>query len=340
MANKREYALGVCMIKRLKLTRNLSGESFTAAMTTEDSKRIKAQISEQLKFMEIMTPFKLREVSLDNRWIQQVFYHEGLLMADPLRGNLEIGILRSEQEDLQISINDLDHLRMTLSSQNQSFDELWQRLDLLDDGIANRMELAYMEPFGYLTSKIEQLGTGLNGEAILHLPALKKTGFIGSLSESMGAIGVQIRPYKGDFYTVYNTVTLGRQEMEIALLLDQVVEKLAEREWAGRETLWASEGLKLRDQIGRSFGICQYGGQIEEEEGIDCLSHLILGDRYGVIQSEEGIEAATERWQKLLLQVSDVKIDADAGKNLSPRERHAKRSEILNQIHQYWYWRG
>lgn len=338
--NKREYAQGICMIKRLKLSRNLREESFTAAMTTEDSQRIKGLIWEQFKYMEMMQPYRLKEISLENRLNQQVYHQEGLFMSDPLRSNLELGLFVSENEDLHVSVNDLDHLRLAISTQNESFDGLWQKLDLLDDAIAQRMDLAYMEPFGFLTSKIEQLGTGLNGEAILHLPALKRTGFIGSLSESMGSIGVQIKPYKGDFYTIYNTVTLGRQEIEIALLLDQVVGKISEREWAGRETLWASEGYKIRDQIGRSFGACQYAGQVEEEEGIEWLSHLILGDRYGVIQSEEGVLQATARWQKLLYQISDIKIDAEAGRLLGHRERQAKRSEILSQIGQYWKWRG
>ncbi len=338
--NKREYAQGICMVKRLKLSRNLKEESFTAAMTTDDSQRLKALISEQFKYMEMMLPYKLKEISLENRLKQQMYYHEGLFVSDPMRSNLEFGLYASENQDLQICINDLDHLRLIISTQNESFDGLWQKLDLLDDAIGQRINLAFMEPFGYLTSKIEQLGTGLNGEAILHLPALKKTGFISSLTESMGSIGVQIKPYKGDFYTIYNTVTLGRQEIEIALLLDQVVEKISEREWAGRETLWASEGYKIRDQIGRSFGACQYAGQIEEAEGIEWLSSLILGDRYGVIQSEEGVLQATDRWQKLLYQISDIRIDAEAGRMLGNRERLAKRSEILSQIGQYWKWRG
>lgn len=337
---KREYAQGISMIKRLKLSRNLRDESFTAAMTTEDSRRIKGQISEQFKFMERLQSYKLKEISLENRLVQQMYHQDGVLVTDPMRSNLELGLYTSEQGDLQICINDLDHMRFTISSQRESFDELWQKLDLLDDSVAQRIHLAYMEPFGFLTSKIEQLGTGLNGEGVLHLPALRKTGFINSLTESMGAIGVQIKPYKGDFYTIYNTVTLGRQEIEIALLLDQVVEKIAEREWAGRETLWASEGYKIKDQIGRCFGACQYAGQVEEAEGIEWLSYLILGDRYGVIQSEEDVLQATERWQKLLYQISDIKIDAEAGRILSHRERCQKRSEILSQIGQYWKWRG
>lgn len=337
---KREYAQGISMIKRLKLSRNLRDESFTAAMTTEDSLRIKELITEQFKFMEGLQAYKLKEISLENRLMQQMYYHEGVLVTDPMRSNLEIGLYTSEQGDLQICINDLDHLRLSLSTQWESFDELWQKLDLLDDGIAQRLNLAYMEPFGFLTSKIEQLGTGLNGECILHLPALRKTGFITSLTESMGAIGVQIKAYKGDFYTIYNTVTLGRQEIEIALLLDQVVEKIAEREWAGRETLWASEGYKIKDQIGRCFGACQYAGQVEEAEGVDWLSQLILGDRYGVIQSTEDALQGTIRWQTLLHQMSDIKIEAVAGRTLSHRERCAKRSELLSQVGQYWKWRG
>lgn len=329
----------ICIYKRLKLTRNLEAEHFTAAMTTDQSLKVRDQILSQLPYMECFRAYQLMPFDLDNRLEQQRCLSEGLLLVDPLRSNLAVGLLGSAAKDLHLSINDLDHLRLTLTSYEESFDELWQSLDLLDDGLVQNMELAYLEPYGYLTSRIEQLGTGLNGEALLHLPALKKTGFIHALSESMGAIGVQIKPVKSDFYLVFNTVTLGRSEMELALLLDQVVEKISERERAGRETLWASEQLKLRDQIGRAYGLCRYSAQAEEEEAVQWLSQLLLGEAFGLLASELSLKQAKLLWHSYLKRMSDLGIEAAQQKSLNYRERMQHRGECLNEIHRQWQWR-
>lgn len=329
----------ICLYKRLKLTRNLEAQHFTAAMTTDQSLKVRAQVLSQLPYMDCFRAYQLTPLDLDNRLEQQRCLSEGLLVVDPLRSNLAVGLLGSPAGELYLSINDLDHLRLTLTSYEESFDELWQNMDLLDDGLGQSLELSYLEPYGYLTSRIEQLGTGLNGEALLHLPALKKTGFIHALSESMGAIGVQVKPYKSDFYLVFNTVTLGRSEMELALLLDQVVEKISERERAGRETLWASEQSKLKDQIGRAYGLCRYSGQAEEEEAVQWLSQLLLGEGYGLLASVQSGKQTKQQWHSYLKKVSDLGIEAAQQKALSYRERMQHRGECLNEIHEQWQWR-
>ena len=330
----------ICLYKQLKMIRNLDTERFTASMTTDQSILVKARILEQLPYMEALRKYQLTEMNLENRLTQQQLMSEGILFVDPLKSNLSVGLMASREGQFFLSINDLDHMRLSLMSYEDSFDDIWQSLDMIDDGLGQSMELAFLEPFGYLTSRIEQLGTGLNGEALLHLPALKKTGFINALAESMGAIGVQIKAYRSDFYMILNTVTLGRSEVELALLLDQVVEKLSERELAGRETLWVSEHLKTKDQIGKAYGHCQYASLAEEEEATQWISDLMLGESYGLIESDYSEKDTATNWHDFLKRIRDSHIELTAQKNLGYREKMQKRGEILNEIHKQWYWRG
>lgn len=330
----------ICIYKQLKMIRNLEAERFTASMTTDQSLAVKAGIQEQIPYIDALKKYQLTEINLGNRLTQQQFMSEGILYVDPLKSNLSVGLMASREGHFYFCINDLDHMRLSLMSYEDSFDDIWQSLDLMDDGLGQSMELAFLEPFGYLTSRIEQLGTGLNGEAMLHLPALKKTGFINALAESMGAIGVQIKPFRSDFYTILNTVTLGRSEVELVLLLDQVVEKLSERESAGRETLWVSEYLKTKDQIGKAYGHCQYATLAEEEEAIQWISDLMLGESYDLIESVYSDQETAAKWHDYLKRIRDSHIELVAQKNLGYREKMQKRGEILNEIHKHWCWRG
>lgn len=335
-----DFSKGICLYKKIKLSRNLEKHPFTAAMTTDQSEAIKEQIENCLPFMDTIRHFELTDIALESRQSQQRYLGLGILSVDPFRSNLTVGLKRSKNGQFYLTINDLDHIRVSLMSYEESFDELWQSMDLIDDNMSQFIEVAYMEPFGYLTSRIEQLGTGFNGEALLHLPALKKTGFIQALSESLGSIGVHIKPFKSDFYMVFNTVTLGRSEIELALLLDQVVDKLSERERAGRETLWASEGMKIKDQIGRTYGQCQYATIVEEEEGIQWISNLMLGESYGILLPKHTHNESISLWDYYLKQMSDLGSQTEGEHNLNMRERMHKRGERLNSIQKNWNWRG
>ncbi len=336
-----DFSKGICQYKRLKLSRNIEGHVFTAALTTDQSQTVKAHIESFLPYMEVLKGYKLKDISLENRFYQRQLMQEGLLATDPFKSNLAVGLKLSENQQLLMSFNDLDHLKLIMTSVDESFDELWQTVDILDDELSQSLEFAYLEPYGYLTSRIEQLGTALNGEALLHLPALKRTGFINAMSESLGSIGVTIKPWKSDFYLVYNTVTLGRSEVELALLLDQVVDKLSEREHAGRETLWASEGLKLKDKIGRAYGQCQFSAVAEPEEALQWVSELMLGEAYGLlVQSSDILNERPLKWAALLNGLSDLAMEAQDNKSLNHREKMQRRSEQLQQIHAQWKWRG
>ncbi len=330
--------LGRC----LYLTRNLEEQVFTAAMTTRQSEVVKAMLTQALLSAQTVQFSDLEEKSIKERHEQLKYMNQGILMTDPLKFNLEIGILESKDGQLGASMNDVDHLRYFCRQSNKNFEALWSVLDLMDDEIGMRLAYAYQEPFGYLTSRLENLGTGLVGEAILHLPALQYTGFIESLAESVGAIGVQIKPLKGTFYKVSNSVTLGRREIEIVTLLDQVVSKLVEREIAGRETLLASNPNKWKDRVGRAYGAMTYASLLEEEEALSWLSDLLLGIGFGFIVPSHSIEQAFSQqrqwlllWQRLL----DQGMDGYVGRVLRHSERALERAKILQAVFKHWQWR-
>lgn len=340
---QKSILLGRC----LYLTRNLKNQVFTAAMTTRQSEAVKTMLTNAIFNLDALRFSSLNEHSIRERHEQMNFMNQGILNSDPLKLNLDISVWMSAKEDLGLCINDVDHIRWFCKEKYKNFEELWQTLDMIDDEMGTKLEYAYQDPFGYLTSKLENLGTGLVGEAILHLPALHYTGFIESLAESVGAIGIQIKPLKHCFYKVYNSVTLGRREIEIVTLLDQVVAKLIEREKAGRETLLISNPNKWKDKIGRSYGLASYAVTAEEGEGLEWFSDMLLGMGFGLIESAENPfeiedwagEEAFENWEKTWHALQDYGIDSYVGKAMRQSEKVMERPNILRKAIKSWQWR-
>ena len=138
----------ICLYKQLKMIRNLDTERFTASMTTDQSILVKARILEQLPYMEALRKYQLTEMNLENRLTQQQLMSEGILFVDPLKSNLSVGLMASREGQFFLSINDLDHMRLSLMSYEDSFDDIWQSLDMIDDGLGQSMELPFLAPFG------------------------------------------------------------------------------------------------------------------------------------------------------------------------------------------------
>ena len=60
--------------------------------------------------------------------------------------------------------------------------------NFLDDTISEKIDIAYNDKIGYLTSCPTNVGTGIRVSLMLHLPALVMTGYIGPVLESCGKL--------------------------------------------------------------------------------------------------------------------------------------------------------
>lgn len=315
------------LMAKLYLARNLEEQVFTAAMTTQQSEEVLKQVTEVVALLNASGKLKTQLRGFDERFTQRKFMLQGVMLSDPIKSHLKIGYFELPQENGYIVVNDLDHLRFSLEGQ-RSFESLWNRLDVIDDDFSKHLNYAYDENLGYLSAKLEWLGTGLKGEAVLHLPALRRTGYIQALAETAGSIGLTIKALNGGFYKLANSVTLGRSELEIAILLDQTVQMLIDRETAGRETLLSSKRDVLVDGLGRSFGLAAYAGQMEVEEATLWLSDILFASQLGLI---DGMTAKHAEAYALLCHLADEGIDAALGKNLRQSERNRQRALLMGQ---------
>lgn len=315
------------LVSRLCLARNIETWVFTPAMTTQQSEALLDHMIEIVALLSASGKLKAQMKGFEERFNQRKLMLQGALLTDPIKSHLKQGYFELPQEGGYMVVNDLDHVRLCLEGQ-RSFESLWNRLDVIDDEFSKHLNYAFDENLGYLSTKLEWLGTGLKGEAVLHLPALRRTGYIQALSETAGSIGLTIKALTGGFYKLSNSVTLGRSELEIAILLDQTVQMLIEREAAGRETLFSSRRDSLIDELGRSFGLAVYAGQMEVEEATLWLSDILLASQLGLV---DGMAAKHVEVYGLLCHLADEGIDAAMGKNLRQSERNRQRAVLMGQ---------
>jgi protein arginine kinase len=159
--------------------------------------------------------------------------------------------------------------------------ETWSQLSKLDDRFASALDYAFNERLGYLTSGLDEVGTGLRILVLLHLPGLTGSGRILALEKSVrekhhaldGLFG-PISAAPGDFYALTNRVTLGRSEEEIAYNLRVMATELIAQERAAREHMLSENEYGVLDRVGRALGVARGARLLEFNEGLDVLSSI------------------------------------------------------------------
>lgn len=192
----------------------------------------------------------------------------------------------SKNEDVCISINEEDHIKINSFASGQNIEEAYNKANDIDDIFINGLQIAFSDKYGFLTSSPFNLGTGLNVSVVLHLPALASKGIMSKLSTTVSKLGFVLKEMydggAGDFYILTNTVTLGITEKNAIDNLNAVCNQIVAQERTAREAL--KENPSVEDKIYRTLGILKLARKLSVEEFLNSISLVRLGISLGYFE--------------------------------------------------------
>jgi len=277
---------------RVRLLRNYDGRMFPGKMsqaersevllrTEEASEKLAGTLGVELNRVPLDTLSPEQKMALHER---QIMNHSALLSTD------DIGLFSSADEAFSLTVNCTDHLRFLSSGWGKILPELYERVSAAAAVIGDKTPYAFDEKLGYLTSQIENLGTGMRAYTVVHLPLLSAGKGFQKLCQDMSRCGVLLREAwtrdaqgTGGLYVLYNQRTLGMTEREILSFVTGVTDRLAENERRLRVNI---PRIQLRDMVYRSYGILEYASLLDLGEACRHLSNLMLGESLGLLRCE------------------------------------------------------
>ena len=187
-------------------------------------------------------------------------------------------------------LNEEDHIRIQCLVSGMQLEKAFDICNYIDNIVSEKVDYAFNDTIGYLTSCPTNVGTGIRVSLMLHLPALTMTGYIRTVLESCGKLGLAVRGLYGEhteaygnMYQLSNQVTLGKSENDIVMSVKTIGYQIMEQERILRSELLNKKGNKLEDRIMRSYGILRYSRNLSSEEALKKLSDLKLGINLGLI---------------------------------------------------------
>ena len=278
---------------RIRLARNLVDYKFPVKMNEQEAKHIIEKIKLSLKQL-MQYEFTVLELEHAGSLEKQRLVETHLISPLLAKTQLPAMVVYNNDQTISIMINEEDHIRIQCMKGGRDIQNTWEMASRLDDEISKVLEYAFHKDYGYMTSCITNVGTGLRASFMVHLPMLSKTGHISKIFESLQKLGIQIRGMYGegtkalgDIYQISNQLTLGRSEEDLIAIVNNVTKNLVEKEQYIRNNLSDTSYSVLADKLYRSYGILRYARELSLEESMGLLSDVKLGYEMGVYDFEE-----------------------------------------------------
>lgn len=243
------------------------------------------------------------------------------------------GLLISEDGSVSIMVNEEDHLRTQVIFPGLQLEEAWEMATTVDDILEGKMDFAFSERQGYLTSCPTNVGSGLRASVMLHLPALVMTNQIGKVLSAISQLGLAVRGLYGEgsetignIFQISNQMTLGFSEREIIENLQSVASQIVEQERLAREHLLRRNKEQLADRVYRAYGILSYARIVSSQEATKLLSDVRLGVDLAIIQ-----EVDSKIFNELLVKTRPNFLQKLAHRDLDALGRDVMRAEIIRQ---------
>ena len=321
----------IVISSRIRLARNLSERPFPGWAKKEDRQQVLADLQPRLEGLPEMKDGFSSDLSKLGPVEKQVLVERHLISREQAAKGVGSAAVINRVQNLSIMINEEDHLRMQAILPGLDLKNAYQQLDRVDTELDQVVSFAFDPKLGFLTACPTNLGTGIRASAMLHLPGLVLSEQINKVIQAINKIGLAVRGLYGEgtealahLFQVSNQSTLGQKEGQIIASLETVIEQIVTNERNARQKLLEDQPNKLRDHVGRAYGILRHSYTIESKEALNLLSMLRLGQDLGLLKP--GNQLLIDH---LLVAIQPAHLQLATKKKLSSEERDALRAELL-----------
>ncbi|WP_026688655.1 protein arginine kinase [Alteribacter aurantiacus] len=323
----------IVLSSRVRLARNIQDVPFPMLASTESlvslSDRVKSEYSghshHRFGTIELLNTGDMKQNE------KRVLVEKHLIspaLSDESRAG---AVLLSEDESLSVMINEEDHIRIQCLLSGFQLSEALKLANEVDDWLEDKLDFAFDEKRGYLTSCPTNVGTGLRASVMMHLPALVITRQMNRILPAVNQLGLVVRGIygegseaQGNLFQISNQITLGKTEEDIVQDLQSVVLQLIQQERAARKALLEQSRVQMEDRVYRSYGILAYSRTMESKEATKRLSDVRLGIDMGIIK-----DVSANILNELMILTQPGFLQQYAGEVLSPEQRDQRRATLI-----------
>ena len=322
----------VVLSGRIRVSRNYQDLPFEPKMTQAYAEEVIRRTSElifQTREGSAFTLLHINDLTDDAR--NRLAEHH-LISTELLKNDRYAAAMVSSAGTVTVMLNEADHVRSQGLLPGLQLERSADMALKIDELLNARYALAFDDQWGYLSSNPANVGTGMRGSVILHLPALTEAHQIPTIVQTVTKWGLTLHGMNGDknesggqLYQLFNADTLGRSETDIVSNLTTVATQIAQAERGAREIAEKQDMLQLKDRLMRSWGSCMYALLMDAKEFMSIYSDI----RYAICMGY--LHAPLSALDALMMDLQPGSLAVRAGKLLGERESEICRAQMFRE---------
>lgn len=273
----------IVVSSNVKFRRNLVGFNFPSTLDEMTGVKVLNKLADTI--LKIDEDYKIYKTKTISELDRNIMFEKGLLTNRILSSYDYSATILSKNEDISIMINEADHIVESCTKKGLNLILAYDSLNEIDNEILSRLDIAFDDSFGFLTSNIAQVGTGLETCVRLFLPGLRITNKIKNVQAEINSQGFDIQ-ISGDgvikdneyLFMISNSQTIGKRESDYIIKITEMAIRICEMEIQARNELLSKVYLDdVKDRVYRAWGIATNCYKISSSEAQKILTELKIG---------------------------------------------------------------
>jgi protein arginine kinase len=279
----------VILSTRVRIARNLDSVPFPSVASEEALNDVRERVLTAMSRSNYMKGAVVVRMEDADPVLRRAMVERHLVSPRFLEECRGRAVIAGERELISVMINEEDHLRLQCIRSGLMPADAWRLVERLDSELEQNLQYAFDSDWGFLTTCLTNVGTGLRVSVLAHLLGLSRAGRIAQVLGSVSRLCLSVRGFYGEgsavqggFFQISNQTTLGQSEEDITNTVERVAGRLASLEREARDEILRHDGTRLKDEAWRAFGVLSNARMISGAEVMDLCSSLRLGVALGV----------------------------------------------------------
>lgn len=325
---------GIVVSTKVSLSRNIKDIPFVNNMNSKSSKKSVKLINDIFFTDEQILDYEYVEVNKLKYYEKLAMVENHTLTKNFLKRDNTCGIIKNADESVNIMINEKDHIKIQSIALGTNIKKAFDVANEVDDFIEENISYAFDPSYGYLTTSLENVGTGLECVYTMHLPFLERSGQIGDVILEISNFGVDVRGAFGNvpnnmgaLYNVSNKTSIGMSEDDIINNLKKISKLIAVKEKRTRDKYLEELKMNFYDNVYRSYGILMYARRINMREAMEYLSNIRVGFALDILDVSKPIMNV----YNIMINIQLGNLQGDLKTQLSESEQDEVRAKYIRE---------
>jgi len=281
----------IVVSSRIRLARNIDKMPMPPRLSKEQGSKVLDLVARSVSGLDEFKIYRMKTLPARDAWVMQ---EKHLISKDLIEQKDYGAVILNSDESVAIMVNEEDHIREQCFIRGLELERAYETLDTFDNKMLEKLNVAFDQKMGFLTSCVTNLGTGMRASVLCFLPALTLSGEMSEIINQLSLKGICVRGVYGEasgfdgfMYQISNSRSLGSSEREIIASVKASVIRMCELENHARKKLLATREVEITDRVLRAFGVLSNCYTLSSSELYNFAGEVKMGIALGILRLKD-----------------------------------------------------